>query len=355
MNTLEITVRLVAGALLILTNGFFVAIEFALTRARQFTEDEFVDGDARLERAWRMTQDLEIYLTTCQVGITASSIAVGIVAEPALAALFEPLFAGSTLATIGAGAVIAYLIINLFHLTHGEQTPTYLGVERSRLVCRYGAAPLYWFYVVISPIIKIGDAVAKWTLKLFGIEMSGAWLETETDVIETRSQLRNRVSSLLERGELSEERHEEVINALTIGEIPVSDIMVDRDHVVALSTNADLEDNLERIREAPHGRFPLVGDSLEEFEGVIYTPAVLARQEELEAGEVDLADIAAPPMTLGPDTVVSDAIDQFQANNQELALVLDGGEVVGLLTATDAFEVIAGDLEDPLDPHTPAG
>ena len=53
MNTLEITVRLVAGVALILTNGFFVAIEFALTRAQQYTREEFVEPD--LERAWEMT------------------------------------------------------------------------------------------------------------------------------------------------------------------------------------------------------------------------------------------------------------------------------------------------------------
>jgi len=74
MNSLKITVRLVAGVALILTNGFFVAIEFALTRARQYSETEFVgDGSSRLRRAWEMTQDLELYLTTCQVAITASS------------------------------------------------------------------------------------------------------------------------------------------------------------------------------------------------------------------------------------------------------------------------------------------
>ncbi len=120
-----------------------------------------------LERAWEMTNDLEIYLTTCQVGITASSIAVGIVAEPALAALFEPYFAATPLASIGAGAIIAFGIINLVHLTHGEQTPTYLGVERSRMVCRYGATPLYWFNWLISPLITLGDWIAKAALKLF--------------------------------------------------------------------------------------------------------------------------------------------------------------------------------------------
>jgi CBS domain containing-hemolysin-like protein len=349
MNALEIWIRLIAGVGLILANGFFVAIEFALTRARQFTEDEFVDGNPRLERAWEMTNDLELYLTTCQVGITASSIAVGIVAEPALAALFEPLFAGTTLATVGAGALIAYFIINLVHLTHGEQTPTYLGVERSRWVCKYGAAPLYWFYVVISPLIKLGDMVAKWTLKLFGVEMTGAWLETEEDVIESRADLRNRLSSLLERGDLAEERHDEVLSALEAGTTEVRDVMVDIGDVVALSTEAPVEENLERIAATPHTRYPLVGADHDEFLGIVYVPQIIDRVAELEAGEATFEELAAPPMTVSAETTVSDAFDQFQAESQELALVLSDGEVVGLITATDALEVVMGELEDPMD------
>jgi CBS domain containing-hemolysin-like protein len=355
MNSIEIAGRLVAGLLLILANGFFVAIEFALTRARQFAEDEFVDGDSRLERAWEMTQDLELYLTTCQVGITASSIAVGIVAEPALAALFEPLFAGSWLATIGAGALIAYFIINLIHLTHGEQAPTYLGVERSRTVCRYGAAPLYWFYVVISPLITLGDYVAKWTLRLFGVEMTGAWLETEEDAIESRAQLRSRLSSLLERGEMSEERHDEVLGALEAGTTEVSEVMVDEGDVVFLSTEASIEENLQRVSETPHTRYPLVGDDLEEIVGIVYVPSILDRIEELKAGEASFEEIAAPPMTMSAETSVSDAIDRFQAESQELALIMSEGDVVGLLTATDALETVMGEFEDPLDPGARAG
>ncbi|AUV80687.1 hypothetical protein C2R22_02635 [Salinigranum rubrum] len=349
MNPVEISLRLVAGLALILTNGFFVAIEFALTRARQFTEDEFVDGNPKLERAWKMTQELELYLTTCQVGITASSIAVGIVAEPALAALFEPFFAGTTLATVGAGALIAYLIINLVHLTHGEQTPTYLGVERSRMVCRYGAAPLHWFYVVISPLITLGDWVAKWTLRLFGVEMTGAWLEAEEDAIESRAQLRNRLSSLLERGEISDERHDEVVGALEAGTTEVREVMVDERDIVFLSTESSVEENLRRISQTPHTRYPLIGSSVEEVEGIVYIPSVVDRTEDLKAGTVTFEELAAPPMTVSADTTISDAIDRFQAERQELAVVLSEGEVVGLLTATDAFEAVMGELEDPLD------
>jgi CBS domain containing-hemolysin-like protein len=354
MNAVEVGIRIVAGAGLILTNGFFVAIEFALTRARQYSEAEFVgDGGGGLERAWEMTQELELYLTTCQVGITASSIAVGIVAEPALAALFEPLFTNTALAAASSGALVAFLIINLVHLTHGEQAPTYLGVERSRTVCRYGATPLYWFHRSISPIITFGDRVAKLTLKLFGVEMTGAWLETNEDVVESRAELRNRLGSVLDEGDVSEERHEEVINALDIGERPVREVMMPRDRIVALSTADDLEENLRRVREYPHARFPLVGEDLEAFVGVVYTPALLRDLEELRAGGTTLAKLAAPPMTVDPDEEVADLIDRFQAEHGELALVVDDDEVVGLVTATDAFEAITGDLEDPLDLEMP--
>ena len=350
MNTLELVIRLVAGVFLILTNGFFVAIEFALTRARQFSKEEFIaDGHAALERAWQMTQNLELYLTTCQVGITASSIAVGIVAEPALAAIFEPLFANSGLAGVGAGALIAFLIINLVHLTHGEQTPTYLGVERSRLVCRYGASPLYWFHYAITPIISLGDTVAKWTLKLFGVEMTGAWLETEEDVIESRADLRNRLGSVLEEGDLSDERRDEVMNALQIGERPIREVMVAADEIVALSTAVDSAENFRRMEESPHTRYPLIGEELTDFEGIVYFPILARHREELASGDLDFTELSAPPMTLSPDVDVSDAVDQFQTENQELALVIEDGAVVGMVTVTDLLESVMGDIEDPID------
>jgi len=364
MDSLVIGGRLFAGVLLILANAFFVAIEFALTRARQFTKEEFVGDTPALERAWKMTDNLELYLTTCQVGITASSIAVGIVAEPALAAIFEPLFVNTALASIGSGAIIAFLIINLVHLTHGEQTPTYLGVERSRLVCRYGATPLYWFHWIISPIITLGDGIAKLTLKLFGIEMTGAWLETEEDVIESRADLRNKLGSVLEKGELPEERREEVMNAFQIGEQAIREVMVDAEDIIALSTEASPEENFRKMEDRPQTRYPLVGDDLTDFRGIVYTPILVRYREELASGDVDFAELAAPPMTLSPDTDVSDAVDQFQAENQELALVIEDseersssssrtqsgdGNVTGLVTVTDLLEAVMGDIEDPLD------
>jgi CBS domain containing-hemolysin-like protein len=124
---------------------------------------------------------------------------------------------------------------------------------------------------------------------------------------------------------------------------------VPAEDIITMSTTASVDENLDSIRHTPHTRFPLVGDELTDFHGIIYAPSSIDHFEEIQAGNVTFSDIAAPPMTLTADTNVSTAFDQFQAEGKELALVLRDGAVVGLLTATDTLEAVMGELEDPLD------
>jgi CBS domain containing-hemolysin-like protein len=109
------------------------------------------------------------------------------------------------------------------------------------------------------------------------------------------------------------------------------------------------------MRENPHSRFPLVGDSLEDYRGIVYTPAVLRDEPALEAGEATLSDVAAEPMRVDASLAVSALIDRFQEEGQELALVFDGGTVVGMVTVTDALEAITGEVTDPLDADPEGG
>ncbi|MFB6070704.1 MAG: CNNM domain-containing protein [Halanaeroarchaeum sp.] len=355
MVGLETAVRLVGGLALLLSNGVFVTTEFAMTRIRQFPREEF--QTAGLERAWEMTERLEIYLSGCQVGITISSIGLGVVAEPAVAAVFAALLAPLGMAAPGSGhtalaVILSFGLINLLHVVVGEQAPTYLGIERTKFVARYGAPILYWWTKAMYPVITLSDRLAKWLLGLFGVEIARSWAEEEEEVGEpptSRAELREQMGDALQGVGVSPDRRDEIINALAIGDMPVADVMVPREDIVFVSTTDDLATNVDRMAEAPHVRFPLVGDALEEFEGIVYTPDVLKHVEDLSAGTLDLRAIAAPPMTVTPETVVSDLIDRFQAENQEMALVIDDETVVGLVTATDAFEQITGQLEDPMD------
>ena len=367
-------VRLVAGLALLFGNAYFVTIEFAMTRVRQFDRGEF-RGSAGLERAWEMTERLEVYLSGCQLGITICSVGLGVAAEPAAAALVDPairsLGLGGLLGGSGGGGhtvlsvAVALGVINLLHLTIGEQAPTYLGIERTRTIAKYGAPILYWWTTILGPVIRLADWTAKSILSLLGVEITRSWAEGEAEVddgeagaghgrVQSRGELINHMGSVLSSMDLPDERRREVINAIAIDRIQVDDIKIDRGDVVAVSTARSAEENLDTIRRTPHTRFPLVGEGLDDPVGIVYVPELLRRLEGVEAGDVDLADVAAPPMTVEPSLPVSDLIDAFQAERQELALVVEDGRTVGLVTATDAFEEIAGELEDPLDDEAPA-
>jgi len=354
MGHWELSLRLAGGILLTLANAFFVVTEFALTRLPQLDPAEDEDG---LQRARSMTERLEIYLTGCQLGITTSSILLGVVAEPAFTWLLRPVLEliGIPAAIVpGASVVLAVVVINLIHKVWGEQTPTYLGVERPRQVARYAAPLLQAWTTAAYPFIIAGDGIAKWTLRLFGIQVQRSWTKEEKDgagdSLDTVADVRREMGNVLSRTDLSEERRAEVLRALEIERTPVRDILVPREKAVALTTTASLEENLERMRSHRYNRYPLIGASWDEVRGIVYLPAVFQELNQLQDGQITLADIAHPPMTVQPDLSISDLIDRFQEENHELAIVAEeDGAVIGLVTATDTFEAIAGELEDPID------
>ncbi len=353
MGNLELLLRLVGGVLLTGINAFFVVAEFALTRLPQM--DPAGDGPG-LERARRMTDRLEIYLTGCQLGITASSILLGVVAEPAFTAVLHPLFevfGASATVTKGVSVVVAVVLINLIHKVWGEQTPTYLGVERPRQVARYTATPLDWWVTVAYPFIIAGDGVAKATLGAFGIEVQRSWTEAEDasadESLDSIGAVRRKMGEVLSRADLSRERQVEILRAVDIEQIPVRAIMVPRSDVVALSTTNDLHESLEEMRTHSYSRYPLLDPDWDHVYGTLYTKTVFRHLPELESGDTSLANIAEPPVWVDSELPISDLIDRLQQKQQEIAIVRTDGHVRGLVTSTDAFEAIAGELEDPGD------
>ena len=350
---IEIILRLLGGVLLLASNAFFVATEFALTRIRQYSPDEFKSDDG-LARAWEMTEKLEFYLTGCQVGITFSSVLLGIVAEPAVTALFEPLLQSMGLSgnfSVGASVVLSVLVINLMHTIWAEQTPTYLGIEEAKLVAKYFATPHYYWTKMTYPFIYVGDKITKATLRFFGIEMTRSWTEEGSEKEQpesTRASLKGKMAELLRSGNVSSDRREEVVKALEIDEIPVRDIMVSRDEIVFLSEKKTLSENLNLIQSGK-SRYPLAGESEEDYRGVIYASEMLANIEDLGSGKKKLGSLCRSGMKVSPDLPVSKLIDQFQDEHQELALVLENNVIQGLVTITDALEAIVGSAEDPMD------
>lgn len=337
-------------------NAFFVATEFALTRIPQFEKADFQDSPG-LRRAWEMTERLEIYLTGCQLGITTTSILLGIVAEPAVTILLQPIVSLLPLdneTTSIISIVVAVIFINLIHKIWGEQAPTYLGVEKPKEVARLAAPIHYWWTTLTYPFILFGDGVAKKTLNLFGVSITRSWTDSDAGEngdpgVGTRTELKRQMATLLRTRDLSFERRQEVMNALTIGERPVREIMIPREQIVALSTQNALQENLRIATDHAHSRFPLVHGSLEDVAGTIYGPVLLRNWDTIRDGTTTLEDVAASPVVVPAAATISQLIDYFQEREQELTLVEENDDIVGLITITDAFEAIAGDVKDPLD------
>lgn len=355
---MEIGLRILAGVLMLAVNAFFVSTEFALTRIRQYDREEFA-GDGPLADAWEMTDQLEIYLTSCQLGITLSSLLLGIVTEPAVSRLLAPAAAlvgleGRALSVVSV--IAAVVLLQLVHAVWGEQVPTYLGVERPKEVVRRTARAHRAWTRLVRPAIALGDALAKWTLRSLGVEMSRSWIQ-DADAADPderpveRGELKRHMGRILARGGLPVDRRREVLAAFEIGDVPVREIMVPRERIATLRAGGALDETLAALRGLSHTRLPLRDDG-GRYAGILYLPALVSNLQELRAGEIELLDLAVPPVRLDADTPVSRLIDRLQDEEQELALVEEGGEVVGLVTATDAFERIIGDLRDPLDEAT---
>jgi len=364
--TIDTLWRLASAPILIGANAFFVAVEFALTRlpALDLTDDD-LEASSGLRRAHGMLDRLEIHLTGCQLGISVTSVLLGVIAEPAITRLIEPIvaLAGVTGNTVRVVSVaIAVVILNLIHKVWGEQAPTYLGVERPRQVAERLAPVLHVWSTLAHPIILLGDGAAKWTLRLFGVEVTRSWAEDETaagevEPVGDRAELRRRIGELLTQS-LPRDRREEVMASIEIDEIPCGDVMVDVEAMVPLALDLDGSEVRERIGRGGHARYPVLHRdradlselTVDDIAGILYVPALFRPPDRLLGDRLELEELIEPIVPIDVGTPVAELIDRLQEQRQEMALVRRGEEVVGVVTVTDALEAIAGELRDPLDP-----
>ncbi|MCG6967232.1 MAG: CNNM domain-containing protein [Chromatiaceae bacterium] len=125
---------LVAIILLLVANGFYVAAELALVKARNFRiEGIAAGGSATARLTLKIQAKLEPYLAACQLGITMASLGLGWVGEPAVAALLEPMFAAIGLPESvlhSAAFVTGFLIFSSLHIVVGEQVPKTFAIRQ---------------------------------------------------------------------------------------------------------------------------------------------------------------------------------------------------------------------------------
>ncbi|HXF01874.1 MAG TPA: CNNM domain-containing protein, partial [Arthrobacter sp.] len=180
-------IQIAAGMLLILGTGFFVAVEFALVALDQPTVQRAIDkGDRGAVPLMKCLKSLSTQLSSCQLGITLTTLLTGFLMEPAISSLLRPPLAALGLAEAviqPIGAVVAMVIATLLSMLLGELVPKNASIALPMAVGKLVARPQLVFTAVFKPFVLMLNGFANKVLHLFGLEakeeLSGARTPSE--------------------------------------------------------------------------------------------------------------------------------------------------------------------------------
>jgi CBS domain containing-hemolysin-like protein len=341
----SILLRLVAVLFLVAANGFFVAAEFALVGVRSSRiETLAATGSRSAKRLLLQLQDLNAYLSACQLGVTLASLALGWIGEPAIARILEdPLSGLSDTLRHGIAFAVAFSIITSLHIVFGEQAPKLMGLAQAEKVALATALPLQVFYRIFSLPIRALDWASARTVKLVGIETTGEHASTYTE-----AELRRLIDISRESGHLRAEERRLIHRVFEFSDTLVREAMVPRTEMAAISSSCSLEQITKAFDQNRFSRLPVYRESLDDVIGFIHSKDVMPYL--LHAEKFRLEDVLQPPMYVVDTARLEHVLRQMQKAKMHFGFVVDEhGGLEGIITLEDLLEEIVGDISDEHD------
>ncbi len=336
-------------ALLLLGNGFFVAAEFALIASRR-TVLRNADSSRRTKAALALSDQLSLSLAAAQVGITLCSLLLGVVAEPAIASILELGLGGlpvSQAATHSISLVIALIITIFLHMVIGEMAPKNIAIAAPEKSALWIAVPFRAFLMLLRPLIAFLNWVANAVLRLFKV--------APVDTIETThsaDELATIIGAGRQEGVIEEFTHQLLTGVFALTERDVSEVMVPRPDIVALTVSDTIEDVERAVRETGHSRIPIHAGDLDSVKGFVHAKDLLDLAETADAAHLRLDPAQLRPLLVVPESAsVHGVLTQMQRTRTHLAVVVDEhGSTVGIVTLEDIAEELVGEIRDEHDP-----
>lgn len=334
---------------LVLLNGFFVAAEFAIVKLRA-TKVEALAA----QNGWRgqilrtVHNQLDAYLSACQLGITLASLGLGWVGEPAFAHLLTPLLGAmgidSPKLVHGIAFFTAFFIISYLHIVIGELAPKSWAIRKPELLSLWTAAPLYLFYWAMYPAIFLLNASANAILRIAGQGEPGPHHEHHYSRDELKLILHSSRAS-----DPSDQDMRVLASAVELGELEVVDWANSREDLVSLPLTAALDEVFSVFRRHKYSRYPIYDDTSGEYVGVLHIKDLLLHLSLLEMlpSALKLAELMHPIERVGRHMPLSSLLEQFRIGGSHFALVEEAdGKVIGYLTMEDVLEALVGDIQD---------
>jgi len=326
---------------LIVLNGVFAMSEIALVTSRRARLARLADeGNRAASVAIQLHDDPTRFLSTVQVGITLIGILNGIIGQAALAgplsAWLQTLGMGNEAGGIVATALVV-ILITYVTIVIGELVPKRIGqIDPERMACRL-ARPMQLLAQLARPFVRLLSVSTDALLRLFARRSFA-----REDIIEEE------IHALLQEGsdtgEIERQEHEMVRNVFRLDDRPIESLMTPRADIVYLDTTLPLADNLRRMAESEHTRFPVCRDGLDEVLGILSAKQLL---DTMLAGSSPSLGGPLQPAVFVPERLSGlDLLEQFRASDTHLMLVIDEyGEINGLVTLQDVLEVVTGEFK----------
>ena len=340
---------------LVLANGFFVASEFALVAVRKSRIEALAaEGDAAAKRLLLMLNNLSGYISATQLGITLSSLGLGWVGEPVVAALIEPglSYLGEVLgaAFLSSGPIlhtisftIAFSLITFLHIVFGELAPKTAALELSERVSFVVASPLRLFYNIFSYPIRMLDWTGTKTVRLFGLQASG-----EHGSSYSEDEIRGLIKLSQESGHLNEEEQRLINRVFEFSETTVKEAMIPRTEIVAVPESCSFDEIVEAFQQHGYSRLPVYRGSLDDIAGFVHTKDLVAYTKKQKTFKI--ADVIHKPNYVVDTAHLEDVLRQMQNEKFHFGFVVDEhGGIEGIITLEDLLEEIVGDISDEHD------
>ncbi|MET9319514.1 hemolysin family protein [Streptomyces sp. NPDC003038] len=343
----EVLLLLLALALT-LACAVFVAAEFSLTTVERSELERAAEaGERGAESALKAAKRLTFQLSGAQLGITVTSLVIGMLAEPSVSALLRgPLEA----AGLPAGAVsstatlLGVAISTVVLMVVGELVPKNWAISRPLAVAKVVGGPQRAFTAAFGPLIRHLNSTANRLVRRFGLEPA-----EELASARTPEELVALARHSAREGAIEADSAELFVRTLHLAELSAENVMTPRVDVQALELHATAADAANLTLATGLSRFPVYRDSLDEVVGTVHIRDVLDLDED-KRPLVSVADLMTSAL-LVPHSLPVDTLLGRLRKARTMAVVIDEyGGTAGVVTVEDIVEEVVGEVRDEHDP-----
>ena len=333
--------------LLVLACGVFVAAEFALVTVDRSAVDQAASGgDAGAAGVQRALKSLSTQLSGAQVGITVTNLAIGFLAEPAIAELVDgPLeSAGVPEGAVHAVAIgIALSLSTALTMIFGELVPKNLAIAEPLRTARATQGFMRGFTAVNKPIIAGLNGSANALVRRLGIEP-----QEELRSARNSAELASLISRSADQGTLDPDTAELMERSVEFGSRTAAEIMTARVRTTSVAYTERASAVIDLARSTGHSRFPVL-DEAENVVGTVHVKHAVALPVH-ERGTTRIKHIMVKPIVVPDSLRLDPLLALLRRDGFQMAIVLDeyGGQA-GIVTLEDVVEEIVGDISDEHD------